>query len=109
MLETLHNIIGNYYGLDWAVLVFGLLSTVLLTNGNLKLGMQVGIVTSLCGLVCAYMGGQNGFIVYNVLLIGVNIRGLLRGDRRGMAQEVIRAANSNEPMPQAAPVRAAAQ
>ncbi len=111
MLELLQKMIGNYYGLDWAVLVFGLLSTVLMTNGNLKTGMQIGLITCACGFSCAMLSGQNGFVVYNLLLMGVNLRGLLRGDRRGIAREVLQAANTNtsEVTPQAAPVRAAAR
>lgn len=110
-MEILHAIIGKYYGLDWGVLTFGLISTILMTNGSLKLGMKIGLLTCACGFTCALLSGQNGFIVYNLLLMGVNIRGLLRGDRRGIAREVVQAAaNTNANVtPQAVQARAAAR
>jgi|GEM_PF-2654672 len=99
-MDMLHNIIGDYYGLDWGVLFFGLITTVLMTQGNLRQGMKIGLLTCACGFTCALLSGQNGFIIYNLLLACVNIRGLLRGDRRGIAREVIRAANDDAALTQ---------
>ena len=107
MLTTLHTIIGNFYGLDWAVLLLGVIASTLTTGGNLRLGMRFSFVSCICGLTVAVLAHQNGFVVYNALIMAINLRGIIRGDRRGIAREV-QAANGNI-IQQAVPVRASAR
>ena len=89
------DLIGNYYGLDWATLVLGVTASLLLTGGRLRLGFSISILACICAFAVATMSHQNGFVVYNLLLIAINMRGILRGERRRKAAE-----------PAAAPARA---
>ncbi len=83
-METLHALFGNYYGIDWLTLGFGITSSLLVTNQKLRLGMMAGVITCIGGLIVASMSGQTGFVVYNGLIMCINMRGILRGDRRGL-------------------------
>jgi len=82
-METLLALLGNYYGIDWLTLGFGIASSLLVTNQKLRLGLMAGIITCIGGLIVASMSGQTGFVVYYGLIICINIRGILSGDRRG--------------------------
>jgi hypothetical protein len=93
-MSTLHNLIGEYYGLDWGTLVLGVSANLMLTNGHLRLGFFVNIVACVCAFAVATMSHQNGFLVYNILLIAINLRGVLRGDRRAVAREAQAAAET---------------
>jgi len=74
------SILGDYYGLDWAVLVVGLTANYLISNtGRLYLGLAIGVVAGLCSLSVACMSHQYGFIVYQMLSVGLNLRGLYTG------------------------------
>ncbi len=96
-------LIGKYYGLDWLTLAFGLTSSVLVSNHRIRPGLACGIVACIGGLFVAAMPGQTGFIVYNALLISINLRGIMRGDRRGLSRQ------SEIMQPEAAVVSARAQ
>lgn len=110
-MEQLSALIGNYYGLDWGVLLLGVLSTHCLTSGRLRVGFSIGIFACMCGFAAALLSGQNGFIVYNLLLIALNIRGIMNGDRRQPRTIELPVANDDTamPMPQAAPAHAHAR
>lgn len=99
-MEQLQALIGNYYGLDWGVLLFGLLSTHYLTTGRLRMGFAIGIFTCICGFSAALLTGQNGFIIYNILLVGMNVRGIMTGDRRKPRTLEIPVANNDDALTQ---------
>lgn len=96
-----HSIIGNYYGLDWATLLFGVTSSFMVTGGKLRLGFALGIGACICSFAVATMSAQNGFMVYNVLLIALNMRGILRGDRRKPRALKVPVANDDATQPAA--------
>ena len=74
------SLLGEYYGLDWAVLVIGLSANYLISNtSKLYLGLAIGIVSSLCSLIIACMSHQYGFVVYQILSMALNLRGLYTG------------------------------
>ncbi|MBU6234356.1 MAG: hypothetical protein KGQ41_00795 [Alphaproteobacteria bacterium] len=107
-METLHALFGTYYGLDWLTLMIGLTSSYMVSGGRLKAGFTIGILSCAGGMTLAYMSAQQGFIVYNGLLIGMNIRGILRGDRRASTRAV--PVNENTfTQPSAVPVHARAR
>lgn len=101
-----HSIIGNYYGLDWLTLALGVASSFLITGGKLRTGFALGIVACIAAFAVATMSGQNGFMVYNALLAGLNLRGVLRGDRRKPRKLEVPVANDDAALtPQAVAVR----
>lgn len=81
-MDALQSLFGTYYGIDWLTLMVGLTSSYMVSGGKLRVGFAIGIASCMGGLSLAVMSGQQGFIVYNALLIGMNIRGIVRGDRR---------------------------
>lgn len=110
-MHDLHSLIGDYYGLDWATLILGVTASFLITGGHLRVGFALNVVACVAAFCVATMSHQTGFIVYNTLLALLNMRGLLRGDRRGM----LRRSNDNAAVaaeaasPQAMPVDALAR
>lgn len=83
-MDSLTAIIGNSYGLDWGTLILGVTGSYLMSSGHLRPGFLLAAAACACGLCVALMLNQNGFIIYNIMLIALNIRGYLRGDRRGL-------------------------
>jgi len=81
-LELIANLIGDYYGLDWLTLAFGLSGTYFLTNRAMITGFTLCALACICGFTVAIMAHQMGFIAYNALLLVINLRGIFRGDRR---------------------------
>ncbi|MCB1537513.1 MAG: hypothetical protein H6865_00990 [Rhodospirillales bacterium] len=86
-MTAFQTIIGEYYGLDWATLVLGVSANYLLTGGRLRIGFALNILACLCAFSVAAMSHQNGFLVFNGLLIAINMRGVMRGDRRAQVEE----------------------
>lgn len=103
-MDVLLALIGKYYGLDWLTLLFGVSSSFLFSNRVLKTAHILSIVACICGLAVAYISGQTGFVVYNAMLIAINARGYLRGDRRGSGRTSV---SSTQPsgVPESAPAR----
>lgn len=81
-MDNLTAIIGNYYGLDWGTLILGVTGSYLMSSGKLRTGFLFAAAACVCGLFVAIQLNQNGFIVYNIMLITLNLRGYIRGDRR---------------------------
>ena len=76
MLETLLNSFSIYYGLDWLALGTGVLGSYLLTNRN-RAGFLLSGIGCLSGFAVAMISGQFGFVAYNLILIGMMVRGFL--------------------------------
>ena len=73
-------ILGEYYGIDWATLVLGVSASYLISNaGKLYIGLTIGTIACIGGLSVAVMSGQHGFVVYNTILMSLNLRGLYLG------------------------------
>ena len=80
ILGLVSNLIGDYYGLDWVALCCGVTASYLISNaGRLYTGLCFSICGCSCGFMVALMSGQNGFILFNLLLICINSRGLYLG------------------------------
>ncbi|NBX65445.1 MAG: hypothetical protein EBQ96_00390 [Proteobacteria bacterium] len=86
-MDTLLALIGPYYGLDWITMLIGTTASYFFSDQKLRLGFMLGIIACACAMVVAVMSHQTGFIVYNALLISINIRGLIKGDRRRKRRE----------------------
>jgi hypothetical protein len=63
-----------YYGIDWIALVAGVSGSYLMTNRN-RLGFLMSGFACVAGLIIAAMSGQFGFIAYNIIIIGLMVRG----------------------------------
>ena len=81
-MDTLMALIGPYYSLDWITMLIGTSASYLFSSHKLRAGFMLGILACSGALIVAYLSHQTGFIVYNALLISINIRGLINGDRR---------------------------
>ena len=75
-MESILHALTQFYGLDWATMVFGLTGAYLLTARN-KMGFVFNLVACVCALSVAVISGQVGFIVYNLVFIGLMLRGFL--------------------------------
>lgn len=64
----------DYYGLDWAALVLGLMGCYFITHQR-RQGFLFSIVGCVCGLAVAALSNQYGFIIYNIVLIVMMTRG----------------------------------
>lgn len=76
MIETFLNSFSIYYGLDWLALAAGVLGSYLLTNRN-RIGFLLSGIGCLSGFAVAIISGQFGFVAYNLILIGMMMRGFL--------------------------------
>lgn len=70
----------NYYGLDWAVLAFGLIGSFLIGNMRRE-GFICSVCACSCGLCVAILSHQYGFIVYNIILISLSTRNYFKWGR----------------------------
>lgn len=86
-MNSITSILGEYYGLDWLTLMMGVTGSFMMSSGKLREGFILAVCACTCGLAVAAMSHQYGFVVYNFLLIALNARGLIRGDRREMKAE----------------------
>jgi hypothetical protein len=80
----------EYYGLDWALLTFGLASKYLLIKQN-RLTFITSIIACSAGLAVSIMSNQHGISVFNLILIGMSVKGYihwgkLERERQQLAQ-----------------------
>lgn len=80
--------IFHYYGLDWAVLAFGLTGSLLIGNRRRE-GFICSILACACGLTVAVLSSQYGFIAYNLILISLSTRNYLHWGRPRAAPQVL--------------------
>lgn len=73
-MENFFAILMGYYGLDWLALAFGLSGSYLISSQN-RFGFLLAGVGCLCGFGVALLSAQFGFVVYNVLLLAIMLRG----------------------------------
>lgn len=76
MFEGIIQSFQTYYGLDWAALTFGMCGCYLVTNRN-RFGFLFSMTGCICGFGVAMISNQYGFIVYNIILIGLQSRGFI--------------------------------
>lgn len=74
VMEGFLDILTGYYGLDWLALAFGLSGSYLISGQN-RFGFLLASVGCLCGFCVALLSVQFGFVVYNVLLLAIMLRG----------------------------------
>jgi len=86
MSEGTTSFLGEYYGIDWVTLACGVTGSFITTNlGKLYVGMSIGLFSCSGGMAVAAMSHQNGFVVYNGILMCLNLRGLYRGWKKSLA------------------------
>lgn len=69
MLEAL----TQYYGLDWAGMLFGMTGLYFITQQN-RVGFLFNIISCICGFSIAAMSNQYGFIFYNAIFVFMMMR-----------------------------------
>jgi hypothetical protein len=77
---------GQYYGLDWLALVFGLAGMWCLTQQK-RIGFCISSVGCLAGFGAAVLSGQLGFVAYNLILVAMMMRGFFRWNNAKSAAE----------------------
>lgn len=63
-----------YYGLDWVALLLGISGSYMITEQN-RYGFVLTALACLCGFAVAVMSSQFGYVVYNILLAAIAVRG----------------------------------
>lgn len=71
---------GKYYGLDWFGFCAGVSGMFLVTQ-KCRWGFLLSSLTALCGMIVASMGGQYGYVLYNVVLFCLMLRGYISWSR----------------------------
>lgn len=66
----------QFYGLDWLAFISGISGMMLITR-KLRLGFALSTLSCLAGFATAALSGQFGFVVYNLLLATIMIKGYI--------------------------------
>ncbi|QQG36742.1 MAG: hypothetical protein HYS17_02910 [Micavibrio aeruginosavorus] len=76
-----------YYGLDWVALILGISGSYMITEQN-RYGFVLTALACLCGFAVAVLSSQFGYVIYNVLLAAIAVRGFSNLSRyqRGTAE-----------------------
>jgi len=85
-LSGLFSALGQYYGLDWLALCFGISGMWLLTQQK-RTGFCIGALGCVAGFGAALLSGQFGFVAYNLILIAMMLRGFIRWGAASQAAE----------------------
>ena len=73
-MDQVLNALTMYYGLDWVALILGISGSYMITDMN-RLGFVLSGLACICGFAVAVMSLQFGYVVYNLLLAIVAVRG----------------------------------
>lgn len=76
MLDILLESFQNYYGLDWLALICGFSGMYLLTKKH-KAGFLLSAAGCCAGLAVAAISIQFGFIISNILMVSIMLKGYL--------------------------------
>ena len=79
-MDGVWSILTAYYGLDWLALALGLSGSYMITSQN-RFGFLLSSAGCLCGFCVALLSSQFGFVVYNVLLLAIMMRGFVNLSR----------------------------
>ncbi|HEY0901437.1 MAG TPA: hypothetical protein VGD95_04880 [Micavibrio sp.] len=79
-MENIITILTAYYGLDWLALLFGVSGSYLISSQN-RWGFLLACVGCVCGFFVASLSAQYGFVVYNLLLLLIMLRGYVNLSR----------------------------
>lgn len=74
-MDFLSNVLGPYWGVDWAAMGFTILSIYLLGKKN-KMGFIYGFAANACWLVFGIMAGSTANVVANIIFFALNVKGL---------------------------------
>lgn len=74
MEELIFQSLFKYYGLDWFALACGLTGTTLLTR-KMRSGFLLCCLSSLSGVIVALISLQFGYVIYNITLITIMVKG----------------------------------
>jgi hypothetical protein len=89
-MENFLSIITAYYGLDWLALLFGISGSYLISSQN-RYGFLLACIGCLCGFFVATISSQYGFVLYNLMLLFIMLRGYVNltrfQSRRGAPAE----------------------
>lgn len=85
MLDSFIDSFFIYYGADWASMITGFAAAWMITSKN-RWGFVLMIISLILAVVTAVIAHQYGFIVANIINIGIAIRGwVLWSNERGEA------------------------
>ena len=73
-MDQIYAALTSYYGLDWLALILGVSGSYMITDMN-RFGFLLSGLACLCGFAVALMSLQFGYVVYNILLAVVAVRG----------------------------------
>ena len=76
-METVIYTLGQYYGLDWVSVVFGLIGLYLVTEKN-RIGFLFTVISVVLAAVVAMYAGAYGFILANIVTAILAIRGYIK-------------------------------
>jgi hypothetical protein len=74
----------QFYGLDWITMLLGLTGTYLISNQD-KRGFVFSALACICSLAVAVISGQIGFVVYNLVVIALMLKGFMSWNRKAAA------------------------
>ncbi len=76
MVELITQSLSHYYGLDWLALVSGVSGTFLITS-KMRGGFLLCGLAGVCGFIVAALSMQFGFVVYNLLMVAIMLKGYI--------------------------------
>lgn len=85
-MESIIASFSVYYGADWASMLFGFCGAWMITNKN-KWGFALLIVSLFLAMATAVIAGQYGFIVANIINVGIAVRGFYKWTREAAAEK----------------------
>ncbi|MGB4057103.1 MAG: nicotinamide mononucleotide transporter [Alphaproteobacteria bacterium] len=80
MTEQILQSFFQYYGLDWLAFATGMTGMTLITRKS-RWGFILCAISSLSGFTVAFMSAQFGYVVYNLLLASIMMKGYFDWDR----------------------------
>ena len=86
MFDSLIASFSTYYGLDWAALAFGLTGCYLVTGKNYW-GFLCSFLSCCCGLAVSLISDQFGFVLNNIILMTILMRGFVLWRRDHLAAQ----------------------
>ncbi len=76
MTDSIIQSLQTYYGLDWMTMILGMVGSFMISSQNAK-GFLFSILACCCGFTVAWMSGQFGFVVHNIVITSIAVRGYL--------------------------------
>ena len=71
----------QFYGLDWLTMILGLTGTYFISNQD-KRGFVFSALACISSLAAAIISAQFGFVVYNIVVIALMLKGFMTWNRK---------------------------